>query len=364
MYNRDRMYNITILQSNMFVIYSKNTSMNVLIWLVCVCYLWVTWLIYNYGVRHSITTNYHTTKLSHVDILLTEYQSILDKNRKLFRAKYAHKENYSEMDESTRHRPKIKKMEIEFVRENNLESVLNPNNKLTEDAFYGPGCGGNPFRRRLQKLLKNWMKLMAHSNLEYFLCYGSLMGYQRTKDFIPYDHDIDICLNEKDFPSLIKKESQRPINVRDKLPHTIIARSFVNGKRLNCEGVLVDTKMDPCSIVSPAARIILGQYNFIDVYLYKTGHVYNPYPELQFDEREIYPIRSCSFADIITRCPSNSDSLLRKFYGLESIEKPHHICINGQFVATGTNVTERKLDWLVEKIKQFKNKRKREKKLS
>ena len=246
--------------------------------------------------------------------------------------------------------------------EPNLETGIKPELNTNSNAFYGIGCGQNPYRKGLQKLLNFWNKLTRGRRIDYFICDGTLLGYQRNLDFLPYDHDIDICVNKTHVSTLLKLESKRPIRVKDKRPHLIISKPLANGMRLNCKGILVDTKMDACSIVSPAARVILGDVNFIDVYPYTKGELYSRAPKLQFEISDVYPTKPCWLAGVATRCPSKPESMLEKVYGKNAVQNPSHICIKHQFVAARLDERENELPWSIQRVnrlilKRFKSKR-------
>lgn len=247
------------------------------------------------------------------------------------------------------------------------ENSMSQNSHELSSVIYGKGCRDNPFRNRLKKLLKYWTKLVKPYDIEYFLCYGSLLGYHRTGDVIPYDHDVDLCMNEKDFDRLANFESKRPFLFNDQRPHLIIQRNVSKGRALRraCNGTWVTNKVDPCSILSPPARVILGLYNFLDVYLFRADNRFVENPNLSFDRRDIYPVRQCLFMGVESRCPHNTTSLLISMYGADFAWNPHHVCRNGQWVATGKNVTERKLQWAIviedKKKRPLRQKKKRRK---
>ena len=235
-----------------------------------------------------------------------------------------------------------------FLRVKNIPMTAS-SRELTS-SIYGDGCGDNPFRKRLQRLLRYWIKLVRSQNIEYFLCYGSLLGYHRTGDVIPYDHDVDMCVNRRDFERLSKLEVRRPIRFRSKRPHLIVQRKSPNGTALrrNCRGSWVPIKTDRCSILSPPARVILGNYNFLDVYPYVVDKRQAEETDVRFEQQHIYPVQRCLFMGLETRCPHNATALLAAQYGSKFARKPHHVCRTGEWVATGNNVTERKLLYVIE----------------
>ena len=219
----------------------------------------------------------------------------------------------------------------------------------TMDSFYGDGCGLNPHQKKLKTLLRFWNELTRDRGIEYIVCHGSLLGYQRNRDFIPYDHDIDICMSKHHFARLLKLESSHPIDRKDNKPHLLITKRFSNGLRLNCEGTLVSRKMDPCSIIAPAARVILGNrsINFLDVFLYTINKSYRKTPSLQYVASDIYPTKPCWLAGVETRCPRRPKTLLEMFYGPGVVEKPSHVCKDHQFVAANKSKTNHKLHWYI-----------------
>lgn len=55
------------------------------------------------------------------------------------------------------------------------------------------------------ELLKHIHLICERENLSYYLAYGTLLGAIRHKGFIPWDDDIDICLERKDYEKLVDK---------------------------------------------------------------------------------------------------------------------------------------------------------------
>ena len=55
---------------------------------------------------------------------------------------------------------------------------------------------GNKQKKTLTKLLERWTLISEWHGIPYFLVYGSLIGAVRNADFIPWDHDMDILVDE------------------------------------------------------------------------------------------------------------------------------------------------------------------------
>lgn len=60
--------------------------------------------------------------------------------------------------------------------------------------------------REIQKLnlrgLKKLDEICKKYNIQYWICYGSLIGTVRHKGFVPWDDDIDVCMMHEDFDKL------------------------------------------------------------------------------------------------------------------------------------------------------------------
>lgn len=76
--------------------------------------------------------------------------------------------------------------------------------------------------KETQKVLLNLFKevklVLESNNIPYYLIYGSLLGAVRHKGFIPWDDDLDLCIDKKYYEIAISL-------LKDKLPETILVHN-------------------------------------------------------------------------------------------------------------------------------------------
>ena len=190
-------------------------------------------------------------------------------------------------------------------------------------------------------LLRKWKELVSKYNIRYFLDSGSLLGAWRNGDFIPYDQDIDVVVNENDFLSLKNISIRVTSRVFDPLQNdtgfhlyftTDWEKPYHKRNRYNCKGHLTDTYEDRCSFTDPMARLF-HKNQHIDLFAFEEGDGMTfkfkpPRDYLVFRKREIFPAVKCSLSGIECRCPKNVKRLLSKLY--QRLE-PYYACVGGKW---------------------------------
>ena len=169
-------------------------------------------------------------------------------------------------------------LKVKPVRANKTQSkaeVERPLPVLTaepQDSFYGKGCKVNRYRGRLQKILNEWQKIVKRRNItEYFICYGSFLGFVRNGDIVPYDSDMDVCMFRHDYHKLYPEEAKRPVDLNDGKFHMLLQRHSPHPKwntpSKNCKGEMVRRVVDDCSILDPHGRLYLGRLIYLDIFM-------------------------------------------------------------------------------------------------
>ena len=74
--------------------------------------------------------------------------------------------------------------------------------------YFNSSLGFGDYKQIAVDLLKITIDILDEFNIDYFLISGTLLGYIRHNDFIPYDDDMDLIVNsdiKKHLPNIFKK---------------------------------------------------------------------------------------------------------------------------------------------------------------
>lgn len=147
------------------------------------------------------------------------------------------------------------------------------------------------------ELLDKLIKILDKHNIQYFLISGTLLGYVRHNDFIPWDDDMDIIVSE-DFVKkydIIVNSDDKDINFLATTPDYIYKFFFTN--KVFCPDNM--------------------KYNwpFIDIFVYRESDVNINFFNKDWDKMHFFPAQKVLFNNIATLIPSNSDYFLSLNYG-------------------------------------------------
>ena len=103
---------------------------------------------------------------------------------------------------------------------------------------------GNPRKMNFVRLLNHWKSISEKYKIPYFLVYGSLIGAVRNADFIPWDHDMDILVDEIYYEILAGIDNNRNFTPKanDNSFHLVVQNFFrseysnMHKPRQNCLG--------------------------------------------------------------------------------------------------------------------------------
>lgn len=193
----------------------------------------------------------------------------------------------------------------------------------------------------IKNLLNDVETCFKELNIKYFPVYGTLLGLIRHEGLIPWDDDVDICVNNIDYNTILEK------------------KDFFNKKGIEVyvmKGVLLN-QPDFIKIFYKNSKKIKDRewsWPFIDIFKFsiKGNKIYiesntKPYNYI-FNYDDIYPFKTNKFENIVMNIPSNVDILLNKFYGNDwqeicyssSYNHENEIAYNTQYKAKCNEIKE------------------------
>ena len=99
---------------------------------------------------------------------------------------------------------------------------------------------GNQIKETLVQILKHWKSISAKYSIPYFLVYGSLIGAVRNSDFVPWDTDMDIMVDQDYYTVMATVDNKRNFvaNFSDPNFHLVMQNDYnkieENRQRINC----------------------------------------------------------------------------------------------------------------------------------
>ena len=138
-------------------------------------------------------------------------------------------------------------------------------------------------------MLEWFEDLSTTYNINYSLAYGTLLGYIRNKNYIPYDGDADLLIGKEDAIKIINLINNDTIIYNSEIKELkynkiyIIINKDHNEKmnhrnRFNCNGKKVDSQIDACSFNGLFGRIIYNNA-WVDLYVYSNKNEKNEYTD-------------------------------------------------------------------------------------
>ncbi len=166
--------------------------------------------------------------------------------------------------------------------------------------------GFNEHKDDAIQLLKKLVELLNKYNIEFFLISGTLLGYCRHNDFIPWDDDIDIIVSPNFLTNY--KEILREINDKEEYDfYTVNDNYFYK--------FFFKTKVIPTNN---------GKYfwPFIDIFIYNIDYNINNnerkyinFFNINWKYEEFFPGKKVLFNGLEVFIPINPDYFLKINYG-------------------------------------------------
>lgn len=225
-------------------------------------------------------------------------------------------------------------------------------NDLIEDALlHIPICTSQDRirQRALLITLHTWNDVARKFNIQYWIAYGTLVGYVQRRGLLPHDPDVDILMMAQDTVQLValtSSLSNENLTWFDSNLYKLVVHPqwFVVGWQYRSyypsQGI---------NFISPNARFVNQQEHLhIDIW-----PIYDYHPDQSKDstnkipmlsEYDVYynwksnprnwtfPLRPCDLSGVRVWCPAEPEKLVCAIYDEAALYKSDTLCVNGSWV--------------------------------
>ncbi|AET73375.1 hypothetical protein EMVG_00089 [Emiliania huxleyi virus PS401] len=145
-----------------------------------------------------------------------------------------------------------------------------------------------------RELLTLWVGLAREARLVYYAYSGTLLGVMRHRDFVPWDDDVDLCVDASD----MQRFMQLP------LPADVQLHPSPKGAcyRLTLDGRAGFVDLFPVTVSEGMVQYSLAAAREL-------------FPQDTAPEGDVFPLRSGQFGDFCLPIPRRSERCLERMYG-------------------------------------------------
>jgi len=149
--------------------------------------------------------------------------------------------------------------------------------------------------------LKNLKDMSSHlEDIEYFIFFGTLLGYHRNNDIIEWDDDIDFYVNINHKNDIINILVTLNLDISIDHPYFVQGTRVIDNIRTYVDFYFYEN--------SPDKDYILERWNF-------HGQSDNEVSHLHIPKNYIYPISEGKMGNIDFKVPNNIESCCKFLYG-------------------------------------------------
>ncbi|CAF1151522.1 unnamed protein product [Rotaria sordida] len=235
---------------------------------------------------------------------------------------------------------------IAYYSDNNIISInliSNTNNSIEKALEQMPICNSQDRSRQriLLSIFHAWTHFAYIHNIEYWIAYGTLVGYVQRRGLLPHDSDTDILMLAQDTQQLVPFSDVNFSSIYEIKVHP--QWSFVgyaNRSYFPLQGI---------HFIAPNARFIHRKLRYhVDIWPIYDYHpdqlknTTNPMKTLTEYSRYYtwisspiewtFPLKPCTFSGIKVWCPAMPEKLVTMLYGIEAVNKTDTTCVNGTWV--------------------------------
>ena len=172
--------------------------------------------------------------------------------------------------------------------------------------YFGQNNGFGKYKPIAALLLRQTIQMLDEFKIPYFLIAGTLLGYVRHKDFIPWDDDIDLIVDTSiltALPAICEKYKTTLTFLKrgDYLIKTCMKNAVTPYKSTLLDPYLIDKK-DKYS------------WPFVDLFVYTEKETTLSFFEKQWPKASFFPAQKVPFLSFTVSIPSDPTYFIAKNY--------------------------------------------------
>lgn len=195
-----------------------------------------------------------------------------------------------------------------------LETAIEKAREM-KHKYFNSSFGFGSHRETAIELLKKTILLLEEFHINYFIISGTLLGYIRHDDFIPWDDDIDLIVDSSIFNKLqnIMEKYSYELNFIKRGDY-IVKTCFKN------KDIRVECEWDDYVIDKNEKY----HWPFVDLFIYRNKDENT----INFFEKDwsidiFFPIKNVKFVGLDVNIPNDPHSFLLKNYGNDYMKTIH-----------------------------------------
>lgn len=196
-------------------------------------------------------------------------------------------------------------------------------------------------QRILLKTLQAWVQFTTEHHIQYWIAYGSLVGYVQRGGLLPHDSDVDVVILAQETTKLVPFVTKNFSAEYYMLVQPLWSRpSYNNRSYVRDKGI---------NFVAPNARFIHRASSIhVDIWAAHeihpdrsnaTAHQEEGLTEYDIDydwmtlpRNWTFPLQKCRFSEIPVWCPAQPKKLVTRVYGVTALNTSDTSCKNGKWV--------------------------------
>ena len=196
-------------------------------------------------------------------------------------------------------------------------------------------------QRSLLELLQAWTQFANQHQIQYWIAYGTLVGYVQRGGLLPHDYDVDVAILAPETRKLVPLVSSNLSSEYYLIVHPQWSTpSHTNRSHHRAQGI---------TFVAPNARFIRRQDGlYVDIWgahevhpdhLGKTldqgeelTEYDNHYHWMSLPRNWTFPLEECRFSQITVWCPAQPKKLVNSVYGITALNVSDRTCKHGLWV--------------------------------